>query len=58
MDQQIINMDDIITRSTIGTGGFFATLGLSNINEIVSIAVGLATFVYMVVSIIKALRKL
>lgn len=50
-------MEDIITRSSIGTGGFLATLGLSSINEIVSIAVGLATFCYMVVSIIKSLKK-
>jgi hypothetical protein len=51
-------MEDIIYRSTIGTGGFIATLGLQEINTIISIMVGLATFGYMVLSIMKILKGL
>jgi uncharacterized membrane-anchored protein len=46
-------MQDIIYKSTIGTGGFIATLGLQEINAVVSLLVGLATLGYMVSSIIK-----
>ncbi len=51
-------MDEILTKSFVGTGGFFATLSLSKFNEIVSLAVGLATLVYMIVSIIKITKNL
>jgi hypothetical protein len=51
-------MQDIIYRSTIGTGGFFATIGLSPVNEILSFCVGLATFIYMSVSAIKVIKEL
>ena len=51
-------MEEVITKSTIGTGGFFATIGLSNVNEIVSLAVGIATLGYMIVSIIKIVKGL
>ena len=51
-------MQDIIYRSTIGTGGFFATIGLSPVNEILGFAVGLATFIYMTASAIKVIREL
>ena len=51
-------MEDIITKSFVGTSGFFATLGLAPINEIVSLAVGLATLGYMIVSIIKITKGL
>ena len=50
-------IDDILTRSSIGTGGFLATLGLAEINEIVSIAVGLATFIYMAAGIYKTIKN-
>lgn len=49
-------MDEIFTKSFVGTSGFFATLGLSKFNEYVSLAVGLATLCYMVVSIIKIIK--
>lgn len=49
-------MEDIIYRSTVGTGGFIATLGLQEINTFISILVGLATFGYMVLSIMKILK--
>lgn len=51
-------MNDIIYKSTIGTGGFFATLGLSPVNEILGFAVGLATFIYMSVSAVKVIKEL
>ena len=46
-------MDEVIIRSSIGTGGFFATLSLAPISEVVSLMVGVATLIYMIVSIIK-----
>lgn len=50
-------IDEVINRSAIGSGGFLATLGLGQFNELVSIAVGLATFAYMCASIYKLTRK-
>ena len=49
-------MEDIIYRSTIGTGGFFATLGLAEFNEVISAAVGIATLIYMGISIYKTTK--
>ena len=46
-------MNEVITKSLVGTGGSFATFSLTPISEVVSLMVGLATLVYMVVSIIK-----
>jgi hypothetical protein len=51
-------MDEFIAKSLVGIGGFFATLGLTPISEVVSLMVGLATLVYMVVSIIKITKGL
>jgi len=51
-------MEEIFTKSFIGTGGFLATLGLQEINAFVSLLVGLATLGYMVSSIIKIWRGL
>ena len=51
-------MEDIIYKSTIGTGGFIATVSIAPINEIVSLLVGLATLIYMVISIIKITKGL
>ena len=51
-------MNDIIYRSTIGTGGFFATIELTPVNEFLGFAVGLATFTYMTVSAIKVIKEL
>ena len=49
----LLIMEEIFTKSFIGTGGFLATLGLQEINAFVSLLVGLATLGYMVSSIIK-----
>jgi len=51
-------MDEIISRTTLGTGGFLATIGLQNINSVVSLLVGVATLTYMVLSIYKIVKKL
>ena len=51
-------MDDIISRTTLGTGGFVATIGLQGINSVVSLLVGVATLTYMVLSIYKIFKKL
>ena len=51
-------MEDILYRSLVGTGGFFATVSLSPVNEVLGFAVGIATFVYMTVSAIKVIKDL
>ena len=51
-------MTDIIYKSTIGTGGFIASIELGHINEISGIIAGLATFVYMTVAAIKIIKEL
>jgi hypothetical protein len=51
-------MYEIIYRSTIGTGGFIATIELGHINDLLGIAVGLATLAYMTGSAIKIIREL
>ena len=51
-------MDEIITKSLVGTGGFFATLSLAPISEVVGLMVGVATLIYMIVSIIKITKGL
>lgn len=43
-------MEDIIYKSTIGTGGFIATIELAPVNEVLGFVVGLATFIYMTAS--------
>jgi hypothetical protein len=51
-------MEDILYRSLVGTGGFFATVSLSPVNEVLGFAVGVATFVYMTVSAIKVIKDI
>jgi len=51
-------MYEVIYRSTIGTGGFIATIELGHINDLLGIAVGLATLAYMTGSAIKIIREL
>ena len=51
-------MQDIIYKSTIGTGGFIATIELGQINELLGLVVGLATLVYMTASAIKVIKEL
>ena len=51
-------MEDIIYKSTIGTGGFIATIELGHINEVLGLVVGFATLVYMTASAIKVIKEL
>jgi hypothetical protein len=51
-------MEDIIYKSTIGTGGFIATIELGQVNEILGLVVGLATLVYMTASAVKVIKEL
>ena len=51
-------MSEIIYRSTIGTGGFIATIELAPVNELLGFCVGLATFIYMSASAIKVINEL
>jgi len=51
-------MHNIIYKSTIGTGGFVATIELNHINELLGLVVGLATLVYMTASAIKVIKEL
>ena len=51
-------MEDIIYKSTIGTGGFIATIELAPVNEVLGFVVGLATFVYITASAIKVIKEL
>jgi uncharacterized membrane protein (Fun14 family) len=50
-------MEDIISKSLVGTGGFFASLGLAQFSEVVSVIVGLATLTYMVLNIYKIIKE-
>lgn len=50
--------EDIIYKSTIGTGGFIATIELGQVNEILGLVVGVATLVYMTASAIKVIKEL
>jgi hypothetical protein len=45
-------------RGTVGSTGFFACLGLQSINGIVSLVVGIMTFVFLGLSIYKLLKEI
>ncbi len=51
-------MEDIIYKSTLGAGGFLATLSLTPINEVLGFVVGIATLVYMTASAVKVIKEL
>ena len=51
-------MEDIIYKSTVGTGGFIATIELAPVNEVLGFVVGLATFIYMTASAVKVIKEL
>ena len=51
-------MQDIVYKSTIGTGGFIATIELSHVNELLGLVVGLATLVYMTASAVNVIKEL
>ena len=51
-------MHDILYKSTIGTGGFVATIELGHINELLGLVVGLASLVYITASAVKVIKEL
>ena len=50
-------MESII-RGTVGSTGFFACMGLQTINSAVSLVVGVATLVFLGLSISKLIKEL
>jgi hypothetical protein len=50
--------EEIIYKSTLGTGGFLATIGLTPVNEILGFIVGIATLVYMTASAVKVIQEI
>ena len=56
-DRRII-MQDIVYKSTIGTGGFIATIELGQLNELLGLLVVAATLVYMIASAVKVIKEL
>ena len=51
-------MMDSIIRGTVGSTGFFACMGLQTINSAVSLVVGVATLVFLGLSISKLIKEL
>ena len=51
-------MEATIYRSLVGTGGFFATVSLTPVNEVLGFAVGISTLIYMTASAIKVIKDL
>jgi len=45
-------------RGTVGSTGFFACMGLQSVNTIVSLVVGVMTFIFLGLSIYKLLKDL
>ena len=45
-------------RGTVGATGFFACMGLQSVNTVVSLVVGVMTFVFLGLSIYKLLKDL
>ena len=52
-----ISMEDLIEKTTVGTMGFFSSLGLAQINAILSAIVAILTIVYLGVSIYKKVKE-
>jgi len=50
-------MDSVI-RGTVGSTGFFACMELQSINSAVSLVVGVATLVFLGLSIFKLIKEL
>jgi len=51
-------MMDSIIRGTVGSTGFFACMGLQTINSAVSLIVGVATLIFLGLSIYKLINEL
>tara|TARA_R100000988_G_C3860361_1_gene99017 strand:- start:157 stop:312 length:156 start_codon:yes stop_codon:yes gene_type:complete len=47
-----------VIRGTIGSTGFFACMELQSVNSIVSLIVGVSTFIFLGLSIYKLIKEL
>jgi len=45
-------------RGTVGSTGFFACIGLQSVNSVVSLVVGVMTFIFLGLSIYKLIKDL
>ena len=51
-------MMDSVIRGTVGSTGFFACMELQSVNTAVSLVVGIATLVFLGLSISKLIKEL
>ena len=49
---------ETMLRGTVGSTGFFACIGLQSVNSVVSLVVGVATLVFLGLSISKLIKEL
>jgi hypothetical protein len=49
---------DTMLRGTVGSTGFFACMGLQSINSVVSLVVGIMTFIFLGLSIYKLIKDI
>jgi|TARA_R100000664_G_C2709990_1_gene107156 hypothetical protein len=49
---------ETMLRGTVGSTGFFACMGLQSVNSVVSLVVGVMTFIFLGLSIYKLLKDL
>tara|TARA_R100000426_G_scaffold86913_2_gene69569 strand:+ start:487 stop:642 length:156 start_codon:yes stop_codon:yes gene_type:complete len=49
---------ETMLRGTVGSTGFFACMGLQSVNTVVSLIVGVMTFIFLGLSIYKLLKDL
>ena len=49
---------ETMLRGTVGSTGFFACIGLQSVNGVVSLVVGVMTFIFLGLSIYKLIKDL
>ena len=49
---------ETMLRGTVGSTGFFACIGLQSVNSVVSLVVGIMTFIFLGLSIYKLIKDL
>ena len=49
---------ETMLRGPVGSTGFFACMGLQSVNSVVSLVVGVMTFIFLGLSIYKLLKDL
>lgn len=49
---------ETMLRGTVGSTGFFTCIGLQSVNSVVSLVVGVMTFIFLGLSIYKLLKDL